>query len=104
MAATRALKIVNESSYEPPDGDATLRAIAQGVTIQLRDVATMWGAAVWQVVDDAHKRGFRIVLQDNDGTADDDGYHDLDRRGRPYAMVFLDPILQHSGHWLRGSN
>ena len=104
MAATRTLKIVNESSYEPPDGEATLRAIAQGVTIQLRDVAAMWGAAVWQVVDDAHKRGFRIVLQDNDGTADDDGYHDLDRQGRPYAMVFLDPILQHNGHWLRGGN
>ena len=103
-AGTRTLKIVNESSYEPPDGAATLRAIAQAVTIQLRDVASMWGAAVWNVVDDAHKRGFRIVLHDNDGRAADDGYHDLDPYGRPYAMVFLDPILKHHGTWLRTSN
>src|SRR5689334_21050625 len=88
MATTRTLKIVNKSSYEPPDGAATIRAIAQAITIQLRQVATMWGAAVWQVVNDAHKRGFRIVLQDNAGTAGDDGYHDLDCAVGPTRWCF----------------
>jgi hypothetical protein len=98
------LKIVNESSYQPPRGKATLNAISQVITIQLRDVASVWGAAVWQVVDDAHRRGFRIVLKDNDGSATDDGYHDLDAHDRPYAMVFMDPILGQKGTWLRGTN
>ena len=44
------------------------------------------------------------MLHDNDGHAADDGYHDLDPYGRPYAMVFLDPILKHHGTWLRTSN
>jgi hypothetical protein len=108
VATTRVLRIVNESSYEPPHGDATLRSIARAITVQLRDVASAWGGAVWQVVDDAHHRGFRIVLKDNDGAAQDDGYHDLDSHDRPYAMVFMDPILKHKGKqkgtWLRGTN
>src|SRR5262245_46946957 len=104
MGQIRTLKISNESSYEPPDGPSTLRAIAQAVTIQLHDVAAWWGASVWQVVADAHKRGYHIVLFDNEDQAGDDGYHSLDPHNRPYARVFLDSIFHHNGTWVRSAN
>jgi hypothetical protein len=103
MAPVRTLKIVNESSYTPPGGDATLRSIAEAVSIQLRDVASAWGESIWRVVSDAHERGFRIVLLDNEGQGLDLGYHTLDADDRPYARVFLKPILNHGGHWTSGS-
>jgi len=31
-------------------------------------------------------------------------HHDLDRNGVPYARVFVDPILDNGGTWLRGAN
>ena len=100
---TRTLTITNESSYEPPDGSATLRSIAEAVRIQLHDVAGVWGQSIWDVVAAAHKRGFHIVMLDSEGQGADLGYHDVGPDGRPYARVFLDPILKHGGHWLRGS-
>jgi hypothetical protein len=102
--ASQTLTVLNESSHHPPGGDSTLRALTQAVSIQLGHVAAAWGDAVWNIVDDANARGFRIVLLDNEKQGSDAGYHDVDCHGRPYARVFMNAILNHGGRWLRGSN
>jgi hypothetical protein len=101
----RTLRIVNQSKKHRSARvvgaiDATRRAL----NIQLRDVAQAWGEYVYAVVDDAHAQGFDVVLLDDADQAGDLGYHDLDPQGRPYARVFLDPILENGGTWLRGAN
>ncbi len=103
--APRTLRIVNQSKkHRSPRVVAAIDATRKALNIQLRDVARVWGEYVYAVVDDAHARGFDIVLLDDAEQAGDLGYHDLDPQGRPYARVFLDPILENGGTWLRGSN
>jgi hypothetical protein len=43
------------------------------------------------------------MLLDDADAADALGYHDLDKHGRPYARVFVNPILENDGTWLRGA-
>jgi hypothetical protein len=100
---THTLSVVNKSSYTPPDGDRTLRAITQAIGLQLKHVASAWGQGVWDVVAASHARGFHIALLDNETTAWDLGWHDFAPHRQPYARVFLDPILGAGGHWLEGS-
>ena len=103
--ARRSLRIVNESSYQSARVAAAIDAISQAVRIQLREVAAAWGEYVWEVVDDAGKQGFKIVLLDDDVAADALGYHYVNENdGTPYARVFVDPILANNGTWLRGPN
>jgi hypothetical protein len=96
----RTLDIVNVSSRQTMRDQAMIAAITQAIAIQLRHVASAWGAVVWEIVDDANAQGFRIELRDNDAQDPDYGYHDVDPSG-PFARVFLDPILEHGGRWLR---
>ena len=73
--------------------------------MQLRAVAAAWGEYVWQVVDDAHAQGFEVALFDDADAAGDLGYHDINTNdGTPYARVFVNPILDNGGTWLRGAN
>jgi hypothetical protein len=102
--AARTLRIVNQSSHQSARVAAAIDATRRALNIQLRDVAKVWGEYVYSVVDDAHTRGFDVVLLDSADQAGDLGYHDLDPRGRPYARVFIDPILENHGTWLRGAN
>jgi hypothetical protein len=103
--ARRSLRIVNESSYQSARVAAAVDAISKAVRIQLREVATVWGEHVWDVIDEASKQGFKIVLLDDGAAADVLGYHDVNENdGTPYARVFVDPILQNDGTWLRGPN
>jgi hypothetical protein len=102
--AARSLRIVNESSHHSVRIDAAVDAMRKAIAIQLRDVARVWGEYVYAVVADARGSGFKIVLLDNADAADALGYHDLDRHGLPYARVFVDPILDNGGTWLRGAN
>ena len=102
--ASRALRIVNESSHHSARVEAAVDAMRKAVQIQLREVARVWGEYVYSVVDDARQRGFKVVLLDDSDAADAAGYHDLDRHGAPYARVFVSPILDNGGTWLRGSN
>ena len=100
----RTLRIVNASSHRSARVDAALDAIRKAINVQLRDVARVWGEYVYMVVDDARRHGFDIVLLDDADAAGELGYHDLDRHGVPYARVFVDPILDNGGTWLRGAN
>jgi hypothetical protein len=102
--AARSLRIVNESSHHSARVDAAVDAMRKAVAIQLRDVAAVWGEYVYSVVADAGGNGFKVVLLDDADAADALGYHDLDRRGFPYARVFIGPILDNGGAWLRGAN
>jgi hypothetical protein len=103
--ARRSLRIVNESSHQSTRIAAAVDAITKAVRIQLREVAKAWGEYVWEVVDDAGKQGFKIVLLDDEVAADALGYHDVNENdGTPYARVFVDPILDNDGTWLRGPN
>jgi hypothetical protein len=100
----RTLRIVNKSSYQSARAVAAIEATRQAINRQLRDVAEAWGEIVYTIAADAHSRGFQIVLLDDADQAGDLGYHDLDPRGRPYARVFVKPILDNDGTWLRGAN
>jgi hypothetical protein len=100
----RTLRIVNDSSYGSARVASALDAVRKAVNIQLRDVARVWGEYVYTVVADARDQGFNIVLLDDADAADALGYHDLDRDGHPYARVFVDPILDNGGTWLRGAS
>ncbi len=103
--ARRSLRVVNESSYRTPRVATAIDAIVKALRVQLRDVAAAWGEYVWDVVDDAGTQGFKIVLLDDDAAADALGYHDVNENdGTPYARVFVDPILENGGTWLRGAN
>ena len=84
--------------------DAAVDAMTRALRVQLRNVARVLGEYVWQVVDDANRQGFELVLLDDGDAADVLGYHDLDADGRSYARVFVTPILDHGGTWLRGAN
>jgi hypothetical protein len=102
----RSIRIVNESRKRTSEADEKrIKAIGQAIEIQLKDVAAAWGQYVWQVVDDANRVGFKIALLDDADVADALGYHDVDDTdGTPYARVFLDPIFDNNGTWLRGAN
>jgi hypothetical protein len=100
----RTLQIVNGLKHHSARSDAALDAIRKAVNIQLRDLARVWGEYVYSVVDDARAHGFKIVLLADADEADALGYHDLDRDGMPYARVFVNPILDNDGSWLRGAN
>jgi hypothetical protein len=102
--ASRSLRIVNQSSYQSARTKAAIDAMTRALRIQLRDVARVWGEYVWQVVDDANRQGFELVLLDDSDAAGALGYHDLDPDGRSYARVFVKTILDHDGTWLRGAN
>jgi hypothetical protein len=102
--ARRSLRIVNESRRTSAADAQRVRAIEQAIRIQLRHVAAAWGQYVWEVVDDANRFGFKIALLDDADVADALGYHDLGPDGLPYARVFLDPIFDNGGTWLRGAN
>ena len=82
---TRSLRIVNRSTHQSARIDAAIDAMTGAVRIQLRDVARQWGEYVWQVVDDANRQGFEVVLLDDSDAAGALGYHDLDADGRSYA-------------------
>jgi hypothetical protein len=101
---TRAVRIVNQSSYHSAKIDESIALIGRAVARQLRDVARAWGEYVWQVVDDARAQGFEVVLFDDSDAAGACGYHDLGPDGKPYARVFVRTILEHGGTWLRGAN
>jgi hypothetical protein len=101
---TRTLRIVNKSSHRSARALAAVEASRQAINRQLGDVARAWGEIVYTIAADAHARGFDIVLLDDADQAGDLGYHDLDPHGRPYARVFIDPILDNGGTWLRGAN
>jgi hypothetical protein len=100
----RSLRIVNRSSHQSARTQAAVDAMTRAVRIQLRDVARAWGEYVWEVVDDANRQGFELVLLDDSDAAGALGYHDLDAEGRSYARVFVTPILDNGGTWLRGAN
>jgi hypothetical protein len=100
----RSLRIVNESRRTSATDEQRVRWIEQAIRVQLRHVAAAWGQYVWQVVDDANTTGFEIALLDDADVADALGYHDLGPDGQPYARVFLDPIFESGGTWLRGAN
>ena len=100
----RSLRIVNRSSYGSARIDAAVDAMTRALRVQLRDVARQWGEYVWQVVDDANQQGFELVLLDDSDAAGALGYHDLDPDGCSYARVFVTPILDNGGTWLRGAN
>jgi hypothetical protein len=102
--ATRTLRILNKSTQRSARALAAVEASRQAVNRQLHDVARAWGEIVYTIAADALARGFDIVLLDNADQAGDLGYHDLDPAGRPYARVFIDPILDNGGTWLRGAN
>ncbi len=74
--------------------------MTEAIAIQLGHVADAWGEVVWRIVDDANGQGFEIVLLDNEQQGNDYGYHDVSPDGRPYARVFVDPIIEHGGRWL----
>jgi hypothetical protein len=95
------LRIVNHSSYQPRGMDSIMRAMTEAIGIQLRHVASAWGEVVWQIVDEANRQGFEVALLDNEQQGSDYGYHDVSPHGRPYARVFLDPILHNGGRWLQ---
>ncbi|HEV7526045.1 MAG TPA: hypothetical protein VGP92_13830 [Acidimicrobiia bacterium] len=95
---------MNQSKHLTPRADAAIDAIRKAVNIQLRDVARVWGEYVYTVVDDARSQGFEIVLFEDADAADALGYHDLNAQGLPYARVFVNPILDNGGSWLRGAN
>ena len=99
----RTLWIENQSSHRSARVERAIDGMRRALNIQLRDVARMWGEYVYTVVDDAHRQGFNIVLLDDADAADALGYHDLDKHGRPYARVFVNPILDNDGTWLRGA-
>jgi hypothetical protein len=101
--ASNRLQIVNASRHRTVRVERAIDAMRKALNIQLRDVARTWGEYVYTVVDDAHRQGFEIVLLDDADAADALGYHDLDATGRPYARVFVDPILDNGGAWLRGA-
>ena len=98
--ARRSLKIVNQSSVQSARAAAAVDAIRKAVNQQLRDVARVWGDYVYSVVDDAVEQGFQIVLLDDSDAAGALGYHDV----ATYARVFVQPILDNGGTWLRGAN
>src|SRR5215510_105820 len=100
----RSLRIVNESRRTTRADEERIRSVEQAIRIQLRHVAAAWGQYVWQVVDDANETGFKIALLDDADVADALGYHDLGPDGLPYARVFLDPIFDNGGTWVRGAN
>jgi len=103
--ARRSLRIVNESSVRSARVVGAIDAMGKALSVQLRDVARVWGEYVYTVVDDANEQGFRIVLLDDSDAAGALGYHDLDTgNGTPYARVFVKPILENGGSWLRGAN
>jgi hypothetical protein len=102
--ASRSLRIVNESRRQSAADFERIDAIEAAVAVQLRDLAAAWGQYVWQVVDDANESGFKVALLDDADAADALGYHDLGPDGMPYARVFLDPIFDNGGTWLRGAN
>jgi hypothetical protein len=103
--ARRALRIVNQSSYQSARVTNAVDVIARAIAVQLRDVARAWGAYVWDVVDDANEQGFAVVLLDDADAAGALGYHDVNENdGTPYARVFVNPVLEHRGTWLRGAN
>jgi hypothetical protein len=102
--AARSLRIVNASRHRSTRVDAAVDAMRKAMAVQLRDVARVWGEYVYEVIDDAHRFGFDIVLLDDEDAADFLGFHDLDRNGVPYARVYVDPILDNKGTWMRGAN
>ena len=95
------MRIVNHSSYRPRGLDSLMSAINEAIGIQLGHVASAWGQVVWEIVDAANQQGFEVALLDNEKQGSDYGYHDVSPHGRPYARVFLDPILHNSGRWLQ---
>jgi hypothetical protein len=80
---TRSLRIVNRSSHQSARVDASVDAMTRALRVQLRDVARVWGEYVWDVVDDANRQGFELVLLDDSDAAGALGYHDLDAEGAP---------------------
>jgi hypothetical protein len=102
--AARTLRIVNRSTRPPATVDRAIDAMTAAISAQLRHLATAWGQVVWEIVDDANAAGFEISLFDDDEEQQDAyGWHWVTDDGTPYARVFLDPILQHGGRWLRSS-
>ena len=102
--AARTLKIVNRSTRKPATVEPAIDAMSAAIAIQLRHLAAAWGHVVWEIVDDANTVGFEISLFDNDVEQQDAyGWHWVTDDGKPYARVFLDPILDQGGRWLRSS-
>jgi hypothetical protein len=102
--AKRTLKIANRSTHPPRKVEPAIDAMSDAIAIQLRHLAAAWGQVVWEIVDDANAAGFEISLFDDDEEqADAYGWHWVTDKGTPYARVFLNPILDHGGRWLRSS-
>jgi hypothetical protein len=102
--ARRTLDIVNRSTHRGRVVDSAIGAMRQAIARQLHHVAAAWGEIVWRIVDDANAAGFEIALFDDDAQQSGDyGWHDVTDTGSPYARVFLNPILDFGGRWLRSS-
>lgn len=104
---TLHVAFVNQSKHVPTDIAAK---IAAACSRQLRlHTAPLWNRSapgVAYVSDALHvldgTRPFYFL--DNADVADALGYHDVDPHGRPYAKIFVEPILDSGGTLTDGAN
>lgn len=102
------LVVVQNYSKHVQDSDVTLMAAAW--TSQIRNhVAPFWGRSSVTVVampkDATLPDGARqLAIVDTPDVANALGYHDVDKHGRPYGRVFVEPILDNGGTVMTGGN
>jgi hypothetical protein len=99
--------IVNECKKAKAPAHA-VEAMARALRYQLRyHFAPAWdtkapSVAVYAHEIDAPDEVDLIVLLDDPDVSDALGYHDVTPTGRPYARVFVTPVLDNKGSWLSG--
>jgi hypothetical protein len=101
------IALVNEST-EPSLSLAFLQQVADAVERQLEEhYAAFWESAGCTIVAcaslaDAPKGAAIVAVMDNADQADALGYHATTPDGRPYARVFVRPILDNGGTVMTG--
>lgn len=96
----RSIALVDHTKKHRP-GPRVLEAIAEALTIQIeRDLAPAWGITPVPVTVGGN--GEAIHFFDTAQSADDDGYHEVDPNGRPYAHVTAAFAFRHGSGWLDG--
>lgn len=101
------IAIVNEAKRDAFRHE-DIAAIANVLELQTMHYAEFWQSGptpiqAFEHLGDVPKDAAIIALLEDADQAGVLGYHDVTPDGRPYGRVFLGPILNNGGDWVRGS-
>lgn len=101
--ARRQVVIENGSTRYTDDIERVLPLITAAIDAQLHQMAADHGVYVWHAVEGANRSGWHVKVLDNTDQADALAWHSVDDQGRPFAVAFVQTILEDGGSLLDGA-